>query len=149
MENHFSNVHDLSMEQVDLLKCSWRYLYTLNYDDAIEKALHNIITVVPYNTQNTPWLKQKKALFKIHGDVAAFLSSSESKYCILSKQQYADLITASENKDMMTNLEADFASNNIIFFGCSLVDELDLLYATTLKLNTRKAQNKDTHIYYV
>ena len=50
---------------------------------------------------------------------------------------------------MMTNLEADFASNNIIFFGCSLVDELDLLYATTLKLNTRKAQNKDTHIYYV
>ena len=61
MENHFSNVHDLSMEQVDLLKCSWRYLYTLNYDDAIEKALHNIITVVPYNTQNTPWLKQKKS----------------------------------------------------------------------------------------
>lgn len=149
METHFSGVHDLPTEKIDLLGCSWRYLYTLNYDDAIEQSLNHIIPVVPYANQNTPWLSHKKPLFKIHGDVSTFLSEGENKYCILSESQYVDLITNVANQNMIANLEADFSSNNIIFFGCSLLEELDLLFASTLKLRERKAQNTDTHIYYV
>ena len=45
MEGHFTGVRDLPNECVQLLNCAWRYMYTLNYDDAIEGARYNAWTL--------------------------------------------------------------------------------------------------------
>lgn len=150
IEGHFCNVHDLSVEQRSLIDCRWRYLYTLNYDDGIEQASKEPLRVVaPYSKQNQRWLAQRRCLYKIHGDSAKFLETGESKYCILSTQQYLQALDDRENQAMRQNLETDFSSNNIIFFGCSLLYELDILLTAGAKLTQKKQQNSDTHSYYV
>lgn len=150
IEGHFCHVHDLSVEQKRLIDCRWRYLYTLNYDDGIEQASKEKLRVIaPYSKQNQHWLAQQRCLYKIHGDSAKFLETGESKYCILSTKQYLDAMGDRENQAMSQNLETDFSSNNIIFFGCSLLDELDILLAAGTKLTNKKQQNTDTSCYYV
>lgn len=150
VENHFCQVHDLSVEQRKLIDCRWRYLYTLNYDDGIERASkEQLRVIVPYSKQNQRWLAQKRCLYKIHGDSAKFLETGESKYCILSTRQYLQALDDRENQAMRQNLETDFSSNNIIFFGCSLLAELDILLTAGAKLPQKKQQNGDTHSYYV
>ena len=150
IEEHFCSVHDLPPEYQRLIGCRWRYIYTLNYDDAIEEASIDALNViVPYCRQNQRWLAQKRCLYKLHGDSKKFLETGEKKYCILSTQQYLMAMSDKENAAMSKNLEADFSSNNIIFFGCSLLDELDILFAAGTHLAKEKRQNIDTHSYYV
>lgn len=110
IEGHFCNVHDLSVEQRSLIDCRWRYLYTLNYDDGIEQASKEPLRVIaPYSKQNQHWLAQRRCLYKIHGDSAKFLETGESKYCILSTQQYLQALDDRENQAMRQNLETDFS----------------------------------------
>ena len=149
IEDHFCDVHDIPVECRKLVDCRWRYLYTLNYDDAIENASNELKVIVPYTNQNKQWLKQKRCLYKIHGDSAKFLETGESKFCILSTQQYLQALNDRENLSMRQNLETDFSSNNLIFLGCSLLDELDILFAAGTKFAKGKQQNEDTHSYYV
>lgn len=149
IENHFCGVHDLPVEHRELINCRWRYLYTLNYDDAIECASDGLEVIIPYSNQNRRWLAQKRCLYKIHGDATKFLKTGESKYCILSTQQYLQALGEKTNQVMRENLETDFSSNNLIFIGCSLLDELDILFAAGTKLTKEKQRNKDTHSYYV
>lgn len=149
IEDHFYNVHDIPVACRKLIDCRWRYLYTLNYDDAIENASNELRVIVPYTKQNKQWLKQKKCLYKIHGDSAKFLETGESKFCILSTQQYLQALNDRDNLSMRQNLETDFSSNNLIFFGCSLLDELDILFAAGTKFAKGKQQNGDTRSYYV
>lgn len=149
IEDHFSGVHDLSNETRQLIECSWRYLYTLNYDDALERASNNLFCVAPFTRQNKNWLPQKRCLYKIHGDVVQYLATGDDRMCILSTSQYLDALKAPENSDMLEKLESDFSSNNLIFFGCSLIDELDFLFVSNIRLSQNKKQNKDTHSYYI
>lgn len=149
IEHNFCGVHDLPAQHRKLINCRWRYIYTLNYDDAIERASDALEVIVPYSSQNQRWLKQKRCLYKIHGDAAMFLRTGESKYCILSTKQYLQALEDRTNQTMRQNLEADFSSNSIIFFGCSLLDELDILFAAGTKLALEKQRNTDTHSYYV
>ena len=149
VEDRFCGVHDLPVEHRKLIDCRWRYLYTLNYDDAIEKASEKLAVVVPYCTQNKRYLANKRCLYKIHGDSEKFLQTGDRKYWILSKRQYLEAMANGENTTMSQNLETDFASSNLIFFGCSLLDELDILFAAGTKYAQEKRQNEDTHSYYV
>lgn len=149
IEDHFSAVHDLSEEKSQLIDCSWRYLYTLNYDDALERASDNLLCVAPFSPQNKRWLSQKRCLYKLHGDVAQYLKTGDDRLCILSPTQYLNALNDSDNTDMLENLESDFSSNHLIFFGCSLIEELDLLFTSGLRLSQKKKQNSDTHSYYV
>lgn len=44
---------------------------------------------------------------------------------------------------MLEKLEADFSSNNLIFIGCSLLDELDMLFVSGTRFSQKKKENKD------
>lgn len=114
MEDHFYNVHDCPNYIKSFLRCDWEYLYTLNYDDTIEKTLPEYEVVVPYRNLNQKWLKEKKCVIKLHGDVHTMLSCKEMKYCTLSKSQYLNSITSSENKDLMEWLQDDCSSCKMI-----------------------------------
>lgn len=150
IDNNFRGVHDLPMEHQELVNCRWRYLYTFNYDDAIEESAPNTFEVIyPYCQQNKKWLEGKRCLYKIHGDAKQYVTTGNKQFCILSTQQYLSALNDDQNMDMLEKLEADFSSNNIIFFGCSLLDEIDMLFAAGTKLSAKKKANTDTHIYYV
>ncbi|RJQ26647.1 hypothetical protein C4577_03140 [Candidatus Parcubacteria bacterium] len=117
MENNFSGVKTLEQYQRDFLNCNWRYIYTLNFDDAIESTIDGMEIIIPYFRQNKRRLENKYCLYKIHGDIHQFLKTN----------------------------------NSIIFIGCGLDEELDLLFAAELKLADKSRIINDAHkaIYYV
>ncbi|WP_176716187.1 SIR2 family protein [Desulfosporosinus sp. BG] len=149
MEDHFSNVRDLEVAKSNFINIGWRYLYTLNYDDAIESVSPELITIVPYSKQNTLWLKNKRCLYKLHGDIKRYMETADPKYCILSKSQYMNALKDSQNEDMLRILQTDFLSNSILFVGCGLDDELDLLFTAGTQFAEKINIDKDHKIFYV
>lgn len=154
IEDNFTDVRDLAASKRKFLNSGWRYIYTLNYDDAIEKNL-NIETIFPYCKQGKDFIEQHVCLFKLHGDAKQFVKTENKQYCILSKGQYLESMKANENYDMGVHLEIDFAANNLLFIGCGLNDELDLLFASEnglqkrTVLNSKMNQDKSRIIYIV
>lgn len=142
VEANFTNVRDLPAIKRKFLNSGWRYIYTLNYDDAIENVLE-MAKIVPYGKQNMDFIEQHNCLFKLHGDARKFLETSDEKYFILSQRQYIDSMKADENYIMCKHLESDFAANSLLFVGCSLTDELDLLFAAENGLEAKANLNKD------
>lgn len=142
IEDNFTNVRDLPAIKRKFLNAGWRYIYTLNYDDAIENVLE-IEKIVPYGKQNMDFIERHSCLFKLHGDAKKFVETSDKKYCILSKKQYIDSMKNDENYVMCKHLESDFAANSLLFIGCSLTDELDLLFAAENSLEEKTNLNKD------
>lgn len=149
MEDHFYNVHDCPNYIKSFLRCDWEYLYTLNYDDTIEKTLPEYEVVVPYRNLNQKWLKEKKCVIKLHGDVHTMLSCKEMKYCTLSKSQYLNSITSSENKDLMEWLQDDCSSKDLLFIGCSLSGEYDFLFAEGTKRVSQLSYDASENSFYI
>ncbi|MDR3668829.1 MAG: SIR2 family protein [Ignavibacteriaceae bacterium] len=149
MEDHFSNVQDLEAAKCNFINSGWRYLYTLNYDDAIENVSREIITIVPYAKQNPIWLENKRCLYKLHGDIKRYMETADPQYCILSKLQYINALKDKQNEDMRKKLQTDFLSNSILFVGCGLDDELDLLFTAGTQLAEKLNIDKDHKVYYV
>lgn len=83
----------------------------MNYDP-IENCLR-IISIFPYDRHNSNVIKNKQCLFKIHGDIQRYINTGESKYCILSKDQYIQALVDPHNKDMLKNLQDDFYSKSV------------------------------------
>src|SRR5699024_8018700 len=63
---------------------------------------------------------------------------------ILSRSQYTDSLLADENEDMKNELLTTFSSKSILFFGCGLSEELDLLYSSQFALR-EKVKHIDPH----
>lgn len=101
IENNFCGVHDIPGEYKALINCGWRYIYTLNYDDAIESASKQKLCVVfPYAPQNRMFLEKQRCLYKIHGDAEWFLKTRNENYCILSTRQYLNAMSSNENSSI-------------------------------------------------
>lgn len=103
--------------------------------------------IIPYHKINEENSECKMRVYKIHGDAIKYRDTGDSNFLIISKRQYLEMLSSEENSSLNNNLQTDLASNNIIFFGCSLVDELDLVLANGLSKNSKIRQ--DMHSYYV
>lgn len=125
--------------QAEFLKIRWPYLFTLNYDSLIEDYGPNYYPIVPYEKINHHFAKNKMKLYKLHGDAGKYLSSGDNKYFILSRDQYVNSMMDDSNKDMLNELLTTFTSKSILFFGCGLSEELDLLYSSQLNVRERAA----------
>ena len=155
MKNNFTGVRDLSTQQKRFLSCPWPYLYTLNYDDAIETYLNEarglgVKVALPYENVNKDWQVENniRYLIKIHGDAWKFTQGGDFNYLILTDRQYMDLIEDQRNKLIVDGLKEDFSSKAILFVGCGLNNELDLLFANSRNL-TQLCSNGRNHTYYV
>lgn len=111
------------------LEYNWPYAYTLNVDDAIERT-GLFAPVLPYRRlDTTSSSRELRLLYKLHGD-----AQEEVKYCndssplVFSPDQYVDSITKDDNQDILNNLIGDYATRNLLFIGCSLIDEPDLKF---------------------
>ena len=148
--NNFINTQNITEAKKKLLNCQWRYIYTLNYDDLIESVFDHdpdLSIIIPYLKINEENSECKMRVYKIHGDAIKYRDTGDSNFLIISKRQYLEMLSSEENSSLNNNLQTDLASNNIIFFGCSLVDELDLVLANGLSKNSKIRQ--DMHSYYV
>lgn len=140
-----SNFQDISFQkefQKAFLKVHWPYLFTLNYDTLIEDFSKDYYPIIPYHRINQYFAKDKIKLYKLHGDAKKFSETGDNKYFILSGDQYIKSMKDEENEDMLNELLTSFSSKSIIFFGCGLSEELDLLYSSQLAIN-EKAKSID------
>lgn len=124
LRNNFTRV-ELSDEKKKLLEINWPYIYTLNTDDAIEKnsKYNNVI----YSNRKI-WddiFDEDRCTIKLHGHVDDILSYVDSKCEIFDQTQYVQSLTS--NRILLDKLKHDYEYLNLIYIGCSLSNEIDLL----------------------
>lgn len=146
IELNFTKVYDVEQSRRHLLNSNWKTIFTLNYDDTIENVL-DIDVVIPYDKFNIR--SGKRNLIKLHGDAGRFSMTGDSKYCVLGNQQYVSLIKEKSNADIVNVLENIFFSKSVFFVGCSLDNELDLLYSAGTQLEQKAKLNSEHHIIYL
>ncbi|MHA7966033.1 SIR2 family protein [Paenibacillus sp. CAU 1782] len=113
--------------QKKFLNIMWPHIYTLNIDDSIENNLSDIEVILPFKSINTFYndiLEEKTHLFKLHGDAKEYIKHNHK--CVLSTSSY--LQSFQENRELLSRIGSDIKSNCVFYLGCSLDDELDLLY---------------------
>lgn len=146
IELNFTKVYDVDQARRHFLNSNWRTIFTLNYDDAIETVI-DIDVAVPY--EKFPNNMVKTSLIKLHGDAKKFSFTRDSRYCVLGNQQYVSLIKNPGNADIVSALENTFFSKSVVFVGCSLDNELDLLYSAGNQLEQKAKSNEEHHIIYL
>lgn len=142
VNDNFQNITFWKGFQEEFLKIRWPYLFTLNYDTLIEDYNKRYYPVIPFDKINKHFAKDITKLFKLHGDAKKYLTTGDSKYFILSRNQYIQSMMDDSNEDMLNELLTAFSSKSILFFGCGLEEELDLLYSSQLALQ-EKAKSVD------
>lgn len=109
----------------DFLSLPWPYIYTLNIDDGIEKGSEYKYVIYSNRKVNPHIFDDNKCLIKLHGDVTDMLTYFDSKSQVFSEEQY--LISLKESKSLLKKLEHDSKFQNLLFIGCSLNNEIDIL----------------------
>lgn len=108
----------------DFLTLPWTYVYTLNIDDGIENTkLYK--AVVPYAEANVP-NSSMRLVYKLHGDAQSEILYKRKKNIVFSATQYIESLTSSENTTIRNAVRSDYTQKNLMFIGCSLVNEPDL-----------------------
>lgn len=112
--------------QKNFLSIQWPYIYTFNIDTAIEDNSDFKNIILPNKSGDADVIKKlKKCLFKMHGDVNEYCRYKDSSCYIFDYKEYAKSIE--QNKYLINKVKHDLTKNNIIYIGCSLTDELDIL----------------------
>lgn len=137
LRDNFTNVK-LDDDRRNFLNIDWPYLYTLNIDDAIENN-SEFYPILPYHPLEKSILKKIKVVYKMHGDANEEFKYTNSDTIIFNEEQY--IISLEKNKEILHNFTGDFTDNNIIFIGCSLDDEIDLMYAIKKIEDLEHSQN--------
>ena len=141
--NNFLDISFFKGFQEAFLQVHWPYLFTLNYDSLIEDYSRDYYAIIPFDKINNRFFTEKTRLYKLHGDAKKYLDTGDQKYIILSREQYIRSMMDPTNSDMLSELQTAFASKSILFFGCGLSEELDLLYSSQLALG-EKVKNIDS-----
>lgn len=142
---YFTKVQ-LPEECVSFLEINWPYIYTLNIDDGIEN--NSCFEAVGPNKEIDELSDiVVKRVYKLHGDVHEMITLKDAdEWFIFDSTQYIDSLQ--KNNWMLNRLEQDYVDKNILFVGCSLDDELDLMHVfSTVKSELSKKIR--TEKYYV
>lgn len=124
--SNFTNVKIQEKNKIDFLKIEWPYIYTLNIDDAIEKNSKFNHTIC-CNNENVieSVFDEFNCVIKLHGDVNNLINYGNYNSIIFSSKQYATSLES--NKVLLNKLNHDALYQNLLFIGCSLNDEIDIL----------------------
>jgi hypothetical protein len=123
LENSFSNVQ-IDSEKKNLLRKNWKRIYTFNIDDGIEKSKLGLQVVCPFRNVSVEFVEGNKCLMKIHGDITEYMKYYDSSV-VFSWLEYAKSVE--DNKAMANILESDAKNRALLFIGCSLDKEIDLM----------------------
>ena len=134
----------LPKEKIDFVSIEWPYIYTLNADDAIEYNCNRYKVILPKKNFYDEYVSKFDIVFKIHGDANNYIKYIKEETLIFNKKQYIDSLKS--NAKMLAKFEDDFTNNNLIYIGCSLSDEPDLLSIVSNTINSGKILRET---YYV
>ncbi|GEM_PF-4110217 len=126
VDSCFTKVDITDQAKRRFLSINWPYIYTLNIDDGIERAIDGV-KVLPYKefSRHTG----RRYVYKLHGDSEDVLTAPnrEGLRVIFGKADY--IKSLEKNEHFLSSLTNDFCEKNVIFIGCSLTDELDISFA--------------------
>lgn len=126
LRSNFTRV-SIDDSKKDLLSLPWPYIYTLNIDDAIERNSNYNCVIYANRSVNERVFDNEKCVIKLHGDISDMLSFADSHSEIFTQEQY--IASLKMNTNLLSKLKHDSLFQNLIFVGCSLDDEIDLLYS--------------------
>lgn len=112
-----------------LLSIPWPYVYTLNIDDAIERNSDFQFVVYSNREVQNSIFDEYKCVIKLHGDIAEMLGFKDSVSEIFDQNQYVASIY--KNASLLSKLTHDISFQNLLYIGCSLADEIDLISVST------------------
>ena len=122
--DNFTQV-ELEENKKNFLSLPWPYIYTLNIDDAIENESIYKHIVLPNRTINQKIFDDEKCLIKLHGDIKEIVTYLGTNSEIMTQTQYVKSLR--KNEALLSKLRHDGMFENLIFIGCSLDDEIDLM----------------------
>lgn len=125
IRNNFTRVNIKGVRRV-FLQQNWKYIYTLNIDDGIERANNNLTKILPYRELNER-AQDINLLYKIHGCAIDEITYNEKNKLIFSESQYIRSLI--KNEHILAALQNDILESNLIYLGCSLEREIDIMYA--------------------
>ncbi len=126
-KEHFTNV-SLSEFKKKFMSLSWRNIFTLNVDDAIENNTKHNKVIIPYQKYPEDLKDYAPLVYKLHGDILQQILKGENsvhKKIIFSESSYLVSILG-ENIDMLNEFMSNYRDYHCIFIGCSLKEEQDL-----------------------
>lgn len=126
LRERFTGVTLSSEAKRSFLRWDWDYFYTLNIDDGIEREI-GAIKVLPFTD-----FSQHKAMqfvYKLHGDAldAITAASREAFRLVFGNADYIQSLVT--NRALLSTLSNDLAERHLLFVGCSLTDEIDILFS--------------------
>lgn len=137
-KKNFSKVK-LGKNKKKFLEIGWDYIYTLNIDDAIERnSSYDYVIPVTDKTIRDEVFKDEKCIIKLHGDIKDYMTYEDGNDLVFSETSYLKLLMA--NYQIMNRLKHDMKYKNIIYIGCSLDGELDIL-GVTASISEKDIQN--------
>lgn len=137
--NKFTNVK-LENVKKNFLKIDWPYIYTLNIDDAIENNSEFKTVLYANRDIRNSIFEQEKCVIKPHGDIKDILKYEDSNCEIFDQKQY--VVSIKKNVSLLKKLTHDYEYLNLLYIGCSLSDEIDLLFSTSM------ANDNNNNRYY-
>lgn len=137
--NKFTNVK-LENVKKNFLKIDWPYIYTLNIDDAIENNSEFKTVLYANRDIRNSIFEQEKCVIKLHGDIKDILKYEDSNCEIFDQKQY--VVSIKKNVSLLKKLTHDYEYLNLLYISCSLSDEIDLLFSTSM------ANDNNNNRYY-
>lgn len=137
--NKFTNVK-LENVKKNFLKIDWPYIYTLNIDDAIENNSEFKTVLYANRDIRNSIFEQEKCVIKLHGDIKDILKYEDSNCEIFDQKQY--VVSIKKKVSLLKKLTHDYEYLNLLYIGCSLSDEIDLLFSTSM------ANDNNNNRYY-
>lgn len=128
LRNLFTDV-TLPEYKKNFLNC-WKYIYTINVDDAIERNT-NFFAILPYSNlriESENIVKKNRYVLKLHGDAHHEILCNKDHNMVFSSDQYISSLLHKSNSQLIKSIYSDYKQKNILFIGCSLEDEPDLRY---------------------
>ncbi|KGF62067.1 SIR2 family protein [Pseudomonas lutea] len=138
IRERFYNV-SLSSNKASLINdIDWKYIYTLNIDNAIERH-SQYSPIYPYDSNLSNSSRNFRPVYKLHGDVY-YEVTHDSERLVFQKASYLESIET--NKRMLEILEEDLLYKNILFIGCSLTDEDDIAFLVSGQKSPKDSKTK-------
>lgn len=149
LRDNFTEV-EITDDRLGFLSVNWKYIYTLNIDDGIENNSKYKTTIAPMRSFSDELINTENCVIKIHGDATEMYKyETGESLSVLGIDQY--IRSLKDNKFILNQLQHDYACDNILFIGCSLDDEVDLM-KTFLEIPDKLSNGvypEVKHRYYV